>query len=317
MWHHRGRAPAAIVGTIAAMTGQADRLQRLGSLFAYLLQAEVPKTRAEIEAEFDFYEGASGRRRFEDDKAALLRAGIPLETVAVADGTGYVIRSRDYAMPDVPLDDDELQALDLAVAAVDFQGVSWAHLASAKLDVPGLRPEVLTELPGIEVLPLIDDAVLTRTRLRFRYRDEDRTVDPWGVAFKHGRWYLVGFDHLRGDHRCYRLDRLPPDTLEPDGDPAAFERPADLDPAALVPDDATTMGDGELRQARLRIDRRIAELVAGTVVEEDDDHVVVELQVSHEGAFVAQVLGWGELAEVLGPPELRRAVIDRLRELGG
>ena len=295
--------------------GQADRLQRVGSLFAYLLEADVPKTRAQIEAEFPFYEGPSGRRRFEDDKAALLAAGIPLETVELGVGTGYIVRRTDYVMPDLELDEDELRALELAATAVDFQGVSWAHLASAKLDVPGLRPDVMTELPGIEVLPLIDEAVLTRTRLRFDYRGEGRTVDPWGVAFKHGRWYLVGFDHLRADHRCYRVDRLPPDTLEAVGEPGAFERPADLDPAALVPDDAATMGDGELRQARLRVDRRIAELVAGVVVEETDDHVVVELQVSHEPAFVSQVLGWGELAQVLGPPELRQAVIDRLREL--
>ena len=298
--------------------GQADRLQRVGSLFAHLVSAGAPRTRAQIEAEFPFYEGERGRRRFEDDKAALLRAGIPLETLDLPGGHAYTIRSQDYAMPTLDeLTAEEFDALVLATNVIAFQGVSWAHLASAKLDIPGLRPDVMTELPGIEVLPTVDDAVLTRTRLRFHYKGEDRTVDPWGVTFKHGRWYLVGYDHLRDDDRCFRLDRLPPDTLEAVGEPAAFERPADLDPAELVPDDATTMGDAEPRQARVRIDRRIGELVAGEVVEEAVDHLVVELQVAHEGAFVTQVLGWGELAEVLDPPALRTAVIDRLRELAG
>lgn len=297
------------------MAGQEDRLARLGRLFAYLLDAELPRTRAQIEDELPFYAGGeSGRKRFEEDKRALLRAGIPLETVPLADGFGYRIDRAGYRMPELDLLDPELAALDLAATAVGFQGVSWAQLASAKLDVPGLRPTMLTELPGIEILPTVDDAVLTRTRVRFHYKGEDRRVDPWGVVFKHGRWYLVGLDHLRGAQRCYRLDRVVGD-VELDGEPAAFDRPAELDLAAAVPDDPILMGDGDTRIARVRVDRRIAGLLPGEVVVDDGAEVEIELQLTYEPAFLVWVLGWGELAEVLAPPDLRAAVIDRLREL--
>lgn len=299
------------------MRRQEDRLGRLGRLFAYLLEAELPRTRAQIESEFPFYAGGeSGRKRFEDDKRSLLKAGIPLETIPFDDSFGYRIRDAKYRMPELDLTEPELRSLELAATAVGFQGVSWAQLASAKLDVPGLRPTMLTELPAIEILPTIDDAVLTRTRLRFHYKGEDRAVDPWGVVFKHGRWYLVGFDHLRHDRRCYRLDRVVGDVAT-DGPEGAFDRPGDVDLAASVPDDPIVMGDGEVRTARVRVDRRIAGLLPGDVVVDDGEagEVEIELQLSYEPAFIVWVLGWGELAEVVDPPELRAAVVDRLREL--
>jgi proteasome accessory factor B len=303
-----------------------DRMQRLGSLFAYLLAVDVPKTRDQIVDELPFYAEERGRKRFEDDKASLVRMGISLETAQVPAGTGYIVRRSAYRMPELQLTEPEMAALDLAVRAVGFQGVSWAQLASAKLDLPGLRPTMLAELPGIETLPVIDDAVLTRTRLCFCYHDLDRTLDPWGVAFKHGRWYLVGFDHLRDESRCYRLDRIG-GGVESVGGPAAFERPPGFDPADAVPDDPLTMGEAEPRLARVRVDRRIARLLPGREVPADagvagsasgDDaaeDVVIEMQVAFDAAFVVWALGWAELAEVLSPPDLRRAVVDRLREL--
>src|ERR1019366_5684307 len=39
-------------------------------------------------------------------------------------------------------------------------------------------------------------------RLRFRYRssrgeESERFLDPYGIAFHNGRWYVAGWDHLR------------------------------------------------------------------------------------------------------------------------
>ncbi|MCC5952871.1 MAG: WYL domain-containing protein [Acidimicrobiia bacterium] len=300
----------------------ADRLERLGSLFAYLLDAEVPKTRADIVAEFPFYAEERGRRRFEEDKAALLRAGIPLRSTDTDLGVGYEIRRADYLMPEMDLTEDELRALELAATAVGFDGVSWAQLGSARLDVPALRDASTTVLPGIDALPVVDDAVLTRTCLAFPYQGVDRVVEPWGVVFKRGRWYLIGFDQVRGAQRCFRLDRIETDQLDTVGDPGAFDRPRGLDLAAQVPDDPLTMGDNDVQVARLAVAARIVELLPGqpasTVADDDvraDGRPVVEVDVGLVPAFVSWVLGWGELVEVLDPPELRAAVVDRLVEL--
>src|ERR1035437_7283253 len=50
-----------------------------------------------------------------------------------------------------------------------------------------------------------------RVLLRYRSaRDEEseRLVDPYGIAFHAGRWYVVGWDHLRDDMPTFRLDRI-------------------------------------------------------------------------------------------------------------
>jgi proteasome accessory factor C len=68
-----------------------------------------------------------------------------------------------------------------------------------------------------------------------------RTVEPWGLIAALGRWYLVGLDHLSGEERMFRVDRI--------------KSVAVLDAAAPVPPDfdpgryrgAFSGRDGDLR----------------------------------------------------------------------
>lgn len=53
-----------------------------------------------------------------------------------------------------------------------------------------------------------------------------REVDPWGLVAAMGRWYLVGLDHLSGEERMFRLDRIKVATVTD----AAAEVPDDFDP---------------------------------------------------------------------------------------
>jgi proteasome accessory factor C len=68
-------------------------------------------------------------------------------------------------------------------------------------DAPGLVPtlrQAVDEHAQVELdhWSVAQDAVITRT------------VDPYAVAAEAGRWYLRGFDHLRGEERVFRLDRI-------------------------------------------------------------------------------------------------------------
>lgn len=296
-------------------------MERLGRLVALLLDRERPLSRDEIAEVLPEYEGESGRHLFETDKAALRRAGIVIRVVEDAGAvTGYRLHRRDYELPPLELTEAERVALGLAIRSVDFSAVPWARLVGTKLGADHTPPiAVLAELPGLDLLPDLLDAAARRCPVTFSYRGgEPRTVDPWGVVLKHGRWYLPGWCHRAGDRRVFRVDRIDPGSVRI-GQPGAFEVPAGVVPADLVPDDALTMGPGERRTARVRVDRRIAALVrpaAGAPhPSEDDGEVVVEVEVGHDAAFVSWVLGWGELAVVESPPELREAVVARLREL--
>jgi predicted DNA-binding transcriptional regulator YafY len=60
---------------------------------------------------------------------------------------------------------------------------------------------------------LLVHAIQTCHRLRIVYRAQtgdrsERAVDPYQVVYRAGRWYLVGYCHLRADLRVFRLDHI-------------------------------------------------------------------------------------------------------------
>ncbi|HEX6123145.1 MAG TPA: WYL domain-containing protein, partial [Ktedonobacterales bacterium] len=38
--------------------------------------------------------------------------------------------------------------------------------------------------------------------------ETERTLDPYGLVYHQARWYVVGYCHLRGGARVFRLDRV-------------------------------------------------------------------------------------------------------------
>jgi proteasome accessory factor C len=68
-----------------------------------------------------------------------------------------------------------------------------------------------------------------------------RTVEPWGLIAALGRWYLVGLDHLSGEERMFRIDRIKSVTLRDDPAPV----PSDFDPGRYR--GAFSGRDGDLR----------------------------------------------------------------------
>lgn len=68
-----------------------------------------------------------------------------------------------------------------------------------------------------------------------------RTVDPWQVVHDAGTWYLAGHDHLRGETRTFRVDRIvSARVLDEPADPAPEAAakptfaPADDDPRVTL-----------------------------------------------------------------------------------
>ena len=66
-------------------------------------------------------------------------------------------------------------------------------------------------------------------RVHLGYQSEQevttqRDVDPYGLAYLNGRWYLVAYCHLRQDTRSFRLDRIRDAALLP----VSFGRPSSI-----------------------------------------------------------------------------------------
>src|SRR5690606_34840960 len=65
-----------------------------------------------------------------------------------------------------------------------------------------------------DVFESLGDALTRRKFVRFAYhamstdRREEREVEPYGLVFLNGHWYLVAHDRARGALRNFRLNRI-------------------------------------------------------------------------------------------------------------
>lgn len=310
-----------------------DRVERLTNLLALLKETREPLTLRQILGALDgqYPEAEQARRAaFERDKAALRDIGVPIETEQILGGpeagsTRYWIDRDRYELRDLDLDPDETRALQLALAATRpgsraGQDALW-KVGAGLLDGGSSVSAVVPDDPA---LPVLRAAVAERRAVRLRYKGLDRTVDPWGLLLRSGLWYLIGYDHARGEQRTYRIDRRESD-VEVLAD-TTFERPQGFDPAAvLFADPLQIGGDPEAtpRTARVRIDAGPAPAVVAelgderVLVRHADGSVEVSVPFVNAEAFRAWVLGLLEHAEVLEPADVRADVIAWLTAVGG
>ena len=159
--------------------------------------------------------------------------------------------------------------------------------------------------------------------VRFTYHGAERRLDPYGLLLRGGFWYVIGHDHLRGEVRTFRVDRIEGEVTAVEGsgpDAAPFERPAGFDPRAVFPDDPKVLGGGE-GTAIVRIDAAIApsvrrEVAADAVMaDRDDGSIDVAVPCANARAFRSWLFGLGAHAEVLSPPEVRAEVVSWLRDM--
>jgi predicted DNA-binding transcriptional regulator YafY len=312
-----------------------DKLERLMNLTAALLDAERLLTSEDIAERVPGYaEGKEAfRRTFERDKDELRQLGIPITVETIPETyppeQGYRIVRADYELPDPGLAPDELAALRLALQAVrvgeqsgdgsealwKLGGVVEADEADAAAPTAAATGEAVASLPPDPSLVPLFSAVLERRVARFAYAagagEAERTVEPWRLDYRRGRWYLTAHDLDRGEERNFRLDRVvgavvldAPGTFsgpEPEVGPAP-EQPWDYGEG----DPVTAVVRVDPEQARWALDQLGADHVTAT---DADGSTTFAVPVTSWPAFRSFVLGFLDHAEVLGPPELRADLV--------
>lgn len=305
-----------------------DRLERVTDLLLVLLDTARPLSLREIAERVPGYPEAHGARRqaFERDKRLLRDEGVPVLVVPIGgeEQLGYRVDPDAYYLPDLGLEAEEQAALNLAVAGVHL-GEPIGRDALLKLGATGESPLLssavaplvdLRSVDGLPALPALFDAVRHAAELSFSYRGARRHVDPAGLRFRRGHWYVVGFDRDRGEARTFRVDRIegPP---EP-GPPESARLPTGFDVDAAFGRDPWQFGGGEEIEVDVLVDaavagRVVAELGEPAVVEErDDGALVVRLAVTDEDALIRWVLDLLDHAEVIEPPQVRARLVERL-----
>lgn len=310
----------------------ARKTERLFNLVICLLATRRYLSAEQIRAAVPGYpDGTEAfKRMFERDKEELRELGIPLETGSSSavfdDEPGYRIRREAYALPAISLEPEEAAVLGLAARAWHQASIAaTASNALLKLRAAGVQPEDVT-LAGIEprvtarepAFPPLWDAVLRRYPVSFDYlaagatHPASRRVAPWGVVSWRGRWYLVGHDHDRAGERVFRLDRIT-GPVRAIGADSSVVPPDDVDLPAVVRRLAEPAVTGT---ATLRLRRGAAYELRRLAERErpgDDGWDVVEIGYSDVERLADTVVGFGAAVVVVDPPELREAVLRRLR----
>jgi predicted DNA-binding transcriptional regulator YafY len=301
-------------------------IERVTNLLTLLLERRAPLTLQQILDELEGqYPGAPDTQRsmFERDKSMLRQIGVPIETEVLggtqAGQTGYLIDRRKYELHDLQLDDDERHALQMAVATIRSDPGQEALWKLGGAAVPSAT--VLAHLPQLDGLPVLRVAIADRATVTFRYRGDERRIDPYGLLLREGYWYVIGFDHVRADRRTFRVDRIEGDIAA--GDAGAFDVPLGFDPRAEFPNDPKRLGDDDTgpQIAHVAVFGPLAGVVRGelgdaaVVDERSDGSVVFAVHCANRGAFRSWVLGLGVDAEVLGPPEVRAGLVEWLHDL--
>ncbi len=301
-----------------------DRLERLTNLVATLLDTRRPLPLEELIDVVPGYppDKASYRRQFERDKDTLRGIGIPVQTEALdalGPEVGYRIPPDQYYLPDLELTPEEQAALHVAVTAVRLEGGAGPEALWKLGGLEGEAATAVAALPNVPELPVLFDAYRARAAVTFAYRGEPRRLEPWGIVFRRGHWYVVGRDQDREEERAFRIDRV--DGPVAVGEPGTVEPPADLNPSALLRDDPWRFGGDDMVTAHVLVDAPQAPGVVHQVGERsvverrDDGSVVLGLPVTNVAAFRSFVVGLLDGAEVLDPPELRADVVSWLESL--
>lgn len=311
-----------------------NKLERLLNLTAVLLNTRRPLTAEQLRTRVDGYPGpgTAFHRAFERDKDDLRVLGIPLlvEKVRGTDPPidGYRIDPDDYYLPDPGLDPDELAALHLASLTVRMDGFGDREAlwklggldpddVRSTVNTADLTGDAVANIPADPTLIPIFQAITERCVITFRYRGEDRLVDPWRLDFHRGRWYLTGFDRNRDGERNFRLDRIEGGIVRT-GDTADGPTTEMRTPRPLP---AWEIGSEEPVMAELRVDGDHVETARrqlGPDVKvhvEPDGSAVFVVPVANHDAFRGFVLGFLDHAELLSPREWRDDLIQWLESL--
>jgi predicted DNA-binding transcriptional regulator YafY len=157
--------------------------------------------------------------------------GIPI--IAERGRSGAYTLGAGYRLPPMMFTNDEALALELGLLAAAQLGLTEQGFAieSARAKLEYVMPlELKTHSQAVSrhiqlglesgaapaatrIMLIISSAIQLKQRVYLHYQSGNeaatgREVDPYGIAFRRGRWYMVGWCHLREAIRSFRMDRI-------------------------------------------------------------------------------------------------------------
>ncbi|SNY44981.1 Predicted DNA-binding transcriptional regulator YafY, contains an HTH and WYL domains [Arsukibacterium tuosuense] len=268
--------------------------------------------------------------------------GIPVTSEHGCSG-GYMLVA-GYKLPPMMFTNEETLALSLGLLAAKnlrladteaaisgvqakLERVMPAKLKSRARAIAGniniMLPVAAADTPRQHLEPLLN-AIEQQYSVIISYAANQqppitRQVDPYGLLFRQGRWYMSGYCHLRQELRTFRLDRL--HHVEPLTD--SFIRPADFNSAEHFQHSLNNMAGNMDVQVLLHTDQRTAAEVLGAMagmLKPQNGGLLLNSRTDSSDCFALWLSQLPFDFSIIQPPELKQALkrhADKLMQFAG
>ncbi|WP_439886200.1 helix-turn-helix transcriptional regulator [Pseudomonas sp. MBLB4123] len=269
--------------------------------------------------------------------SSLEELGIPLSSERGRHG-GYRLVA-GFKLPPMMFTPEEAQAIALGLLAAGNLGLveTAPAVASAQAKLHRVMPanlqqrvRALSESTTLELprsratsdsrlLPALADATQARQRVLLSYRSQQgtvsqREVDPYGLVYRWGLWYMSGLCHLRQGLRSFRLDRI--QALQALAQ--HFVRPVDFDAAGHLNASIANLPRAFPVEVQLYTDLHSATLELGGSVGmlvPNPDGVHLSSRTDSLSWFARQLADLSFDFEIQQPPALRAALREQAQRL--
>jgi predicted DNA-binding transcriptional regulator YafY len=274
------------------------------------------------------------------DIECLKQASVPI----YSDKNGFSLLP-DFYMPKISLETPEILTLLILCSSIKAQkGTPYCELLTSACDkIVNALPDGLKKVflsPGYDVMvdfgldtkvdyrkieemfSLIYEASIAKKQLLINYYGIDtkdtteRIVDPYAFKLNFGIWYLIGFCHLRGEMRTFRIDRI--------RQAEVLRESFDIAPNFNI-DDYFRGSWGIITGPEYKVKLKFASSIAD-FISECSWHPSQKLSKNKNGSLNAEfnvdglseikiwVMGFGGNVEVLEPAELKKDIVKTLKE---
>ncbi len=168
-----------------------------------------------------------------------------------------------------------------------------------------------------QIFSVILEALVKSSGLQLQYRSvkgelSSRHIDPLQLTNYQGRWYLFGFCHLRKSNRLFHIARI--------SHAQKSEQPiADHTPDTDFMNNSFGIFTGEsVYRATILFTSTAAELVRhqhwhkDQQIKQSEEGILMEIPVSDDREILMKILQYGQMAEVVAPPSLKKRVKDEI-----
>jgi predicted DNA-binding transcriptional regulator YafY len=288
--------------------------------------------------------GTELARRLEVDPRTLRRyiqaldtLGIPVLAERGRDG-GYKLMN-GFKLPPMMFTNDEAMALSLGLLASRSLGLDGKAPAgeSALSKLERVMPDKLkkrvravgetvaldirraSSSSDAAILATLSAAAQGQQRVHLAYLSPkqertERDVDPYGLAFVNGSWYVVGYCHLRLDQRAFRVDRVQ-DAVPL---PQSFGRPEKFDAVAYMNIAFATLPRAHSVRVLLHADLGAAQAAIFTtlgVLETVDGGTMLHSQADDLGWMARELARLPFSFSIVDPPMLRDELLRHAQSL--